>query len=548
MRRFARPMCLLLLTVSAGAQQHSLKVRLFWQHPPTKINVASSGSSMRACESCPSQPWSGTLQIDAHNSTVRTRDTTSPILILSGDSRISGDEFSSFQTRDELNIQAKDGLLLLTLTMPLEQYVAAVLQGESASFRSDEALKAMAVAARTYTVHFGSRHDLEGFNFCDTTHCQDVRLSNPSTRVHTAVAATAGEMLWYEGHPAATYYHRSCGGEIESATLLDPKLQVTYLRQHHDPYCVRTQDEWQAEISKSELARALEKQVNTVTVAARSDSGRVQKLLINGHPVAATDFRLAIGRTLGWDKVRSDLYQAQDLGDRVYFRGRGHGHGVGLCQAGAESMGEQGLDYRDILAFYYPGTMLSINAQGVDWQKLPSELLDILTTNRADAAVLLPVAERALRLASQRTGWTLSARPQLKVYPTISIYRDATGEPGWVAASTRGSTIRLQPISFLQRAGALESTLLHEFMHMTIESQARPETPLWLREGLTIYLSAPDATKAAKVDVANLEKCLHSVKTEAEMRTAYRDSAAAVADAVQQNGLAKVLSWVSSGQ
>jgi len=83
---------------------------------------------------------------------------------------------------------------------------------------------------------------------------------------------------------------------------------------------------------------------------------------------------------------------------------------------------------------------------------------------------------------------------------------------------------------------------------MTIESQARPETPLWLREGLTTYLSAPDAAKAAKVDVATLEKRLHSVKTEAEMRTAYRDSAAAVADAVQQNGLAKVLSWVSSGQ
>jgi len=60
------------------------------------------------------------------------------------------------------------------------------------------------------------------------------------------------------------------------------------------------------------------------------------------------------------------------------------------------------------------------------------------------------------------------------VYPTIAIYRDATGAPGWVAASTLGNVIRLQPISTLQRTHALDSTLRHEFLHLLIESQARP--------------------------------------------------------------------------
>lgn len=262
--------------------------------------------------------------------------------------------------------------------------------------------------------------------------------------------------------------------------------------------------------------------------------------------MTATDFRFAVGRALGWDKLRSDLYQEEDLGDRLVFRGRGQGHGVGLCQAGAEIMGEQGRSYREILAFYYPGTAVGINARGLSWEKLPGESLDLMTTNRDDAAVLLPAAERALRLAIERTGWDLRARPLVKVYPTVAIYRDATGEPGWVAASTLGNVIRLQPISTLQRTHSLDSTLGHEFLHMLIESKARPETPLWLREGLAIYLSNPESAKPSKVDVDVLERQLHSLQNEEQMRAAYRACAGAVADAVEKNGLNTVLSSLNT--
>ncbi len=136
-------------------------------------------------------------------------------------------------------------------------------------------------------------------------------------------------MLWYAGRPAATYYHRSCGGETEDAAALEPGLRAPYLRQHHDDYCLRVPDEWQAQISKTDLSRSLAQPLDRVTVAARSNSGRVKTLLINGRPLSATDFRLAIGRALGWEKIRSDLYQMEDLGDRISFRGRGQGHGLG---------------------------------------------------------------------------------------------------------------------------------------------------------------------------------------------------------------------------
>ena len=81
---------------------------------------------------------------------------------------------------------------------------------------------------------------------------------------------------------------------------------------------------------------------------------------------------------------------------------------------------------------------------------------------------------------------------------------------------------------------------------MLIESQARPSTPLWLREGLAIYLSNPETAKPAKVDVDVLERQLHSLRTEQEMRASYQACAGAVADAVEKNGLSKVLEWVSS--
>jgi stage II sporulation protein D len=155
--------------------------------------------------------------------------------------------------------------------------------------------------------------------------------------------------------------------------------------------------------------------------------------------------------------------------------------------------------------------------------------------------VLLPAAERALRFAMERTGWDVKGRPQVKVYPTLAIYRDATGEPGWVAASTLGNVVRLQPIDVLQKRHALDSTLRHEFLHMMIESQARTDAPLWLREGLAIYLSNPDEARPRKVDVESLERRMHSLRTEEEMRAAYNDCAAAVADAVQRSGLNSVM-------
>jgi stage II sporulation protein D len=75
--------------------------------------------------------------------------------------------------------------------------------------------------------------------------------------------------------------------------------------------------------------------------------------------VNAETFRLEVGRKLGWDKIRSDLYEIHNSGERFLFEGYGEGHGIGLCQDGATVMGEQGFTYEQILEYYYPNTQLS---------------------------------------------------------------------------------------------------------------------------------------------------------------------------------------------
>ena len=95
-----------------------------------------------------------------------------------------------------------------TVSLPLERYVAGVLAGESSVFRSDEALKAMSVAARTYAVRLRGRHAAEGYDFCATTHCQRVEPHAITPRLEAIAAETAGELLWFEGKPAFTPYTR----------------------------------------------------------------------------------------------------------------------------------------------------------------------------------------------------------------------------------------------------------------------------------------------------------------------------------------------------
>ena len=134
-----------------------------------------------------------TLVREGHSTVVKASE--SPVLHVVGawSARVPGQD--TLALAYPLDIRTRDGGLALTLHLPLEDYVAAVLAGESAGFRSEQSLAAMAVAARTYAVRFQGRHKAEGYDFCDTTHCQDLHISAVSERLRRSpdgVSAPAG--------------------------------------------------------------------------------------------------------------------------------------------------------------------------------------------------------------------------------------------------------------------------------------------------------------------------------------------------------------------
>lgn len=548
-----------------SAQPATVRVRLFWTQPPASIEVqpASSSLGLRLCPVCPWTETASPVRLSASGETMLLAGMTigAGPLQIENPHRVIISDVPAFILTGPTQIQAKDGRLLIVTEIPLEEYTARVLAGESSSFTAMESLKAMAVTVRAFASRNRGRHQSEGFDLCDTTHCQDLRLTAVPDRLLNAALETEGELLWYEGRPAATFYHRDCGGHTESAHETWPGERFPYLLAQADPYCTSGSGrEWRAEISKTDLAAALTREgmrvplpLESVRINQRTASGRVSELLLAGSggvPVRAAALRLAVGRQLGWTLIRSDHYEVRDAGAKVVFQGRGAGHGVGLCQVGAARMGEAGRSYQEILSFYFPGTRIGISAQGISWRALGSTRIELLTTRPREDGSLIELAEQLLNEAEARFGSKVRFRPQLRVYPSVEVYRDATGQPGWMAASTRRRVVRMQPAEALRRKGVLEEMLRHEMLHVVVESHARSGLPFWFREGLVLILShSADAARASALfaSTQEVERALDSPRDRAELDGAHAAARARVAALVEQHGLAMVLRWVSEG-
>jgi len=230
-----------------------------------------------------------------------------------------------------LEVKSAAGVLVPIVRMDLEIAVASAVQAESDSDTPLEALKAQAVATRSYFVATpGKHHD---FDFCDTTHCQFLREPPPPDSDFTrAVFATRGLILAFRDQVVAAMFARSCGGrtrtpqEVGMSNHGYPYFPVTCA------YCLRNPWRWTRPISESEAAD------------------------LNRRGEAS---RLDIDRRRGWDAVPSNNFTVRHDGSGVFLDGKGQGHGIGLCQHGAKAMAQTGSGFREILDHYYPNTTLS---------------------------------------------------------------------------------------------------------------------------------------------------------------------------------------------
>lgn len=247
-------------------------------------------------------------------------------------------------------------------TVPIETYVARVLAGEAARDSQPAALEALAIAVRTYTLFNIGRHRADGFHLCDQTHCQVNRTATAATE--RAANATGGRVLLKAGVPADIYYSASCGGRTEIPSAVWPGAEnPSYLPSRRDDACGGT-PVWSVELSAGDLLRALRAggftgdRLREMRVASRNGSGRVARLRLDGlqpNAISGQDLRVVVGQTLGWQHIKSTMFELRRDGDRYQFSGRGSGHGVGMCVVGSTRLAADGRSAADILKRYFPG-------------------------------------------------------------------------------------------------------------------------------------------------------------------------------------------------
>ena len=495
---------------SASAQL--ITVHLFSVREVRKVTMvpASVGNWMRTCARCPKQPVLAPVKIENADGAIKfPSGATQKQVELSGAFKVSADGYErEINAAGIWSIASSHGGLLVLLSIPSERYVVAALDGEASPDEPLESLKAMAVSMRTFALVNSRRHIAEGFGLCDSTHCQALKFERSRPEVEQAVKDTSGETLWSGSQRAHIYFTQHCGGVTEAAANIWPREQAAYLSSHQDPYCLRRSSAvWTAEVGLDQLGAIFQHEgwrtptsVKDVRILERTPSGRVKLLEVSGsgtHAViSASSFRFAVDRALGWNRLRSDWYSVNVLQGVLHVEGKGYGHGVGLCQAGSYEMAKEGQDYRQILSHYFPGTVTRVAASDSGWTSYQGAGLTLRSVT--PAASLLAQANRAWTQANSTFSVTASLHPVVHALPTTELFRQTTGEPGWVLASTQGLDVYLQPAAVLEKNGRSDGVLLHEFLHVLVEHEAASQTPLWLREGLVEALAEGDAYKRSQ--------------------------------------------------
>jgi SpoIID/LytB domain protein len=403
--------------------------------------------------------------------------------------------------------------------VPLDDYIAQVVAGEGQPKAGDAALQALATAARTFALANRNRHRREGFDLCDTTHCQVVRPASDASR--RAATASTGRVLLHDGQPAFVFYSASCGGRIEQASQVWPGAVDYGTSGLVDEACA-DEPAWQSEVRAGDIERALRaaglrgSRLRNLRVLQRNASGRVVRLRAEGFSppdIGGNDFRTAVGRLAGWQLVKSTAFDVVRTGGGYRFRGRGFGHGVGLCVIGAGTRASRGASADEILRFYYPSLTLGRMDEaavavasgapvpsGASRTNPDSSVASGSSRTNPDIQLALPAAlegERSTLLAlirrardevAKATGTATPAALRVTVHPNVESFGRETGQPWWASGATDGASIDLLPLPALQQSGQLERTVRHEVAHALLDPRLAGR-PMWVREGAAIYFA-----------------------------------------------------------
>lgn len=314
------------------------------------------------------------------------------VILLTWDGDIKGGIIDKISTNDNeekeivdslnVNVDIYDVSKKKVITMELEEYINGVVSGEMPAKFEEEALKAQAVAARTYAISkiiaynkgYRSEEHPEA-PLCNTTHTQvwysEEKLlelhgkdwmDNSFPKIEQAVNNTKGEIISYDGDIISDpLFHSSSGGMTEASEAVFASAKP-YLRPVDSPYEGESPSvKENFKVSIDEFIKKLKNKYPSINITKenigekielleRTSTGRVDKLKIDTVIMTGRELR----EIFGFNSTNFTITINKEKGE-VIIETLGNGHGVGMSQWGANGMAEKGSEYKEILKHYYTG-------------------------------------------------------------------------------------------------------------------------------------------------------------------------------------------------
>lgn len=281
------------------------------------------------------------------------------------------------EAEETLSVYIKDEDKVVKMSK--SQYLKEVVSAEMPADFEIEALKAQAVAARSYLESrrnaykiSGTPDEHKGAEICtDSTHCKawiseskrrmlwGLNANKNWAKIAQAVEETEGEIITYNGEVISAVFHSTSSGKTEASKDVwgGDKPYLVSVDSPGDKESPKYKSK--KEITLQEFKNLAEENIPEVDFSKgiidgirRSDAGGIMEITVGGVPIRGTKLRSIYG-------LRSTNATIEVLEDKVTFDVTGYGHGVGMSQYGANYMAKNGKNYREILSNYYQGTEVS---------------------------------------------------------------------------------------------------------------------------------------------------------------------------------------------
>lgn len=286
-----------------------------------------------------------------------------PVIVsaASGDLRLNG---KTYRGHIELSAAGGGGLDVINIT-DLEDYTWGVTAAEMPSSWPMDALKAQAVAARTYAVWKMLNSD-QAYHVRATVMDQVFSgIPTSATRAFTAVKETKGLVLTHNGAPILAYYHACCGGATDSAASIKG-ISRPYLAPARCLWCRDCpHHSWEHRAAVAKVGDQLSAGggnlpcVDRLVPIKRTPGGRVSALHASGAGKRLTISGERLREALGYGALKSARFTVAKRGRTFRFSGKGYGHGLGACQWGMKGLAEKGYTWARILSHYYKNVKIA---------------------------------------------------------------------------------------------------------------------------------------------------------------------------------------------